>query len=77
MDTFVYRIRTDGERFICEAQVDGEWQRIAFQNDNVHSAEASSYALDGEYHDSEKELLQVIESVAGSSARRVREWRTV
>ncbi len=78
MDTFVYRIRTDGNRFICEVQRDKEvvWQRVCFQSGRVLSASNSSASM-GEYYETEEELTKVIESVLGSSARRVREWRTV
>ncbi len=77
MDTFVYRIRTDGNLFICE-QTQGEtgWRRVCFQNGRVLQT-THSHASMGEYHESERELLKIIESVVGTSARRVREWRTV
>ncbi len=75
MDNFNYRIRTDGRHFICEIQQDG-WRRVCLQNGHVLTASNSSRSS-GEYFDSEKELLQKIEDVMGTSARRVREWRTV
>ncbi len=80
METFTYRIRTDGKRYICEAQQDGRiddtWRRVCFQNGRVLNTSSSMPSM-GEYFDNERDLLQVIESVVGTSARRVREWRTV
>ncbi len=80
MDTFVYRIQTDGRQYVCEVQqdkrIDDTWKRVCFQNGNVLTTSLGSSAM-GEYFDTERELLKVIESVVGSSARRVREWRTV
>lgn len=80
MDTFVYRIRTDGNRYICEVQqdvrIDDSWRRVCFQYGRVMSASNSSDSM-GEYFETERELIKIIESVVGSSARRVREWRTV
>lgn len=80
MDTFIYRIQTDGEFYICEVQqdkrIDDTWRRVCFQNGNVLTTSIGSSAM-GEYFKTEKELERIIESVVGTSARRVREWRTV
>lgn len=80
MDTFVYRILTDGKNYICEVRQDVKaevaWRKVCFQNGRVCRTSLSSPSM-GEYFDSERELLKVIESVVGTSARRVREWRTV
>ncbi len=80
MDTFVYRIRTDGKQYVCEVQqderIDGTWRRVCFQYGKVLHASNSSVSS-GELFDTERELLKAIESVVGSSARRVREWRTI
>lgn len=77
MDTFVYRIRTDGKLYICERQEKEDWKKVCFQNGRVLSTDTLSTPSMGEYFDSERELLKVLESVVGTSARRVREWRTV
>lgn len=81
MDTFVYRIQTDGEHYICEVQTAVAdkvvWDRVAFQGGRVHKKDGMEMTLEGEYFSTERELLRVIESVVGTSARRVREWRTV
>ncbi len=83
MDTFVYRIRTDGNKYICEVQqderIDDTWRRVCFQSGRViHTSNSTLNSVSmGELFDSERELLKVIESVVGTSARRVREWRTV
>lgn len=76
MDTSIYRIRTDGTHFACEIHESGSWHRVAFQYGNVYAAGAPN-AVTGEFYKSEEELIRVIESVIGTSARRVREWRTV
>jgi len=77
MDTFVYRIRTDGGRFICEVQQGDSWRRVCFQYGRVLNTDGTLRASMGEYWKSEKELCKIIERVVGTSARRVREWRTV
>lgn len=78
MDTFVYRIRTDGEQYICEvAEGDKSWRRVCFQYGQVLETDTLSTPSMGEFFDNEGALLRAIKSVVGSSARRVREWRTV
>ncbi len=83
MDTFIYRIQTDGAQYICEVQQEGNqekgktWRRVCFQDGRVIKTDTLSTASLGEFFDNERELLRTIESVVGTSARRVREWRTV